>query len=216
VPVLELEHVSKVYPGPRPVRALDAVSLVLGAGDLVAITGPSGSGKSTLLHLAGTLDKPTAGTVRVTGLDAAMMTDRQLSGLRAARIGFVFQQFFLAEYQTALSNVAEGLLYAGIRRDRRRQLAADALDQVGLAHKSGRPSSRVVNDSGSLSPERSSAARRWCWPTSLPATSTRPPAPRSWPISKNSTRLGPRSSSSPTTTPSPPGRGGASRCSTGT
>jgi len=135
VPVLELENVSKEYPGSPPVRALDRVSLAVAAGELTAIVGPSGSGKSTLLHLMGTLDKPTTGTARVTGLDMAAMTDRQLSALRAARIGFVFQQFFLAEHQTVLGNVADGLLYAGARRAGRRQLAADALDRVGLGHR---------------------------------------------------------------------------------
>jgi len=135
VPLLELSNVSKEYPGSPPVRALDRVSISVASGELTAVAGPSGSGKSTLLHLMGTLDKPTTGTVRVTGLDAAAMTDHQLSGLRAARIGFVFQRFFLAEHQTALANVANGLLYAGVRRDQRRLLAADALDLVGLSHK---------------------------------------------------------------------------------
>jgi putative ABC transport system ATP-binding protein len=135
VPVLELEQVSKVYPGQPPVRALDQVSLAVSAGELAAIVGPSGSGKSTLLHLIGTLDKPTAGTVRITGLDAARMTDRELAALRASRVGFVFQQFFLAEHQSVLGNVADGLLYAGIRRGQRRELAADALDRVGLGHR---------------------------------------------------------------------------------
>src|SRR5271156_3647374 len=120
VPVLELERVIKQYPGSPPVRALDAASLAVSAGELVAVVGPSGSGKTTLLHLIGTLDKPTSGTVRVTGLDAATMTDRELSALRASRIGFVFQQFFLAEHQTVLGNVADGLLSAGVPRARRR------------------------------------------------------------------------------------------------
>jgi putative ABC transport system ATP-binding protein len=135
VPVLELDQVIKQYPGTPPVRALAGVSLAVRAGELTAIVGPSGSGKTTLLHLMGTLDRPTSGAVRVTGLDAARMTDRELSALRACRIGFVFQQFFLAEHQTVLGNVADGLLYAGIRRAERRPLALQALERVGLAHR---------------------------------------------------------------------------------
>ena len=135
VPVLELDEVSKVYPGSPPVHALNNVSLTVTAGELTGIVGPSGSGKSTLLHLMGTLDRPTTGTVRVTGLDIARMKDRDLSALRAWRIGFVFQQFFLAEHQKVIDNVADGLLYSGVRRAERWRLAAAALGRVGLEHR---------------------------------------------------------------------------------
>jgi putative ABC transport system ATP-binding protein len=133
--VLDLQAVTKIYPGKPPVPALRGVSVSVAAGELVAVLGPSGSGKTTLLHLAGTLDLPTAGTVRVTGLDVAMLGDRQLAGLRAASIGFVFQQFFLAEHQLVIDNVADGLLYAGVGLAQRREQAAEALQMVGLAHK---------------------------------------------------------------------------------
>jgi putative ABC transport system ATP-binding protein len=143
--VLEVDAVTKVYPSKPPVTALRGVSFALAEGELAAIVGPSGSGKTTLLHLMGTLDRPTTGAVRLTGLDVATMTDRELAALRATRIGFVFQQFFLAEHQSILDNVADGLLYAGVGLAERRQMALDALDLVGLA---GRPGARPTQMSG--------------------------------------------------------------------
>src|SRR5262249_58895818 len=98
---------------PPPIPALRGVSFSVGAGELVAVVGPSGSGKSTLLHLVGTLERPTSGRVAITGLDVASLDDRQLAAVRATRIGFVFQQFFLAEHSTVLDNVGDRLLYTG-------------------------------------------------------------------------------------------------------
>jgi putative ABC transport system ATP-binding protein len=134
-PVLELEAVTKSYGTEPTVVALAGVSFSVSRGELLAIVGPSGSGKSTLLHLMGTLDRPSSGSVRITGLDIADMSDRELAALRATRIGFVFQQFFLAEHATALENVADGLLYAGAPAGERREAAADVLAAVGLGER---------------------------------------------------------------------------------
>ena len=134
--VLELDGVTKIYGEYPPVPALRGVSLSLQPGELVGIVGPSGSGKSTLLHVMGTLERPSAGTVRIAGVDAARLGDHELSRLRAREIGFVFQQFFLAEHATVRENVADGLLYAGVPAAERVRRADEALARVGLCHRS--------------------------------------------------------------------------------
>jgi putative ABC transport system ATP-binding protein len=138
---LELDHVTKEHPANPPVVALRSVTLAIAEGELVAIVGPSGSGKSTLLAVAGTLERPTAGVVRIGGAPVEHLPDRVLSGIRAHQIGFVFQQFFLIPTLTTLDNVANALLYRGIPARLRRQAATAALEAVGLAERSNhRPS----------------------------------------------------------------------------
>jgi putative ABC transport system ATP-binding protein len=130
---IELDNVVKRYPG--EVIALDGVSVTIDAGEQVAIVGPSGSGKTTMLTILGTLERPSEGRVTIEGLDVGSASDKRLAGLRAHRIGFVFQAFHLQESMSVVDNVANGMLYTGLPLRRRREAAREALTRVGLGHR---------------------------------------------------------------------------------
>ncbi|HEY2331592.1 MAG TPA: ABC transporter ATP-binding protein [Acidimicrobiales bacterium] len=140
--VIELIDLGKTYGlGSLEVEALKGVSLRIDQGEFVAIVGPSGSGKSTLMHIIGCLDVPTTGRVELSGSDVASLDEERLAVVRNRHIGFVFQQFNLLAYMTAIRNVELPLVYAGVDPAERHERALRALDQVGLAdrgqHKPG-------------------------------------------------------------------------------
>ncbi len=134
-PVVELEGVTRTFPGSPPVEAVRDAHLTVAKGDYVTIVGPSGSGKSTLLHILGCLDAPTSGTYRLLGLDVGGLSDSLRTSLRGSEIGFVFQAFHLLEYRSVLENVMTGLVYNRTPRRVRKQRAEEALEQVGLGHR---------------------------------------------------------------------------------
>ena len=141
--VLELVEARKVYPGTPPVESIRGVTLTVHSGELVAVAGPSGSGKTTLLNLAAGLDRPSAGSVRIAGMPVEKLSDRRLSGVRAHRLGVVFQQFFLLERLSATENVATGLLYRGVAAAERRRAARTALERVGLGDRADHPAAKL-------------------------------------------------------------------------
>ena len=132
---LELQEINKVYEGPPIVKALSDVSLTVNHGELLGIIGSSGSGKTTLLHIMGTLSTPSSGSISIDGTNVVGMSDKQLSGVRSRKIGFVFQEFFLLPGFSALENVANGLLYSGITSEERMERAFEMLRTVGLGER---------------------------------------------------------------------------------
>ncbi len=131
--MLELKNICKTYTqGKLEVPVLKEISLSVEEGEYVAIMGPSGSGKTTLMNIIGCLDSPTSGEYLLEGEDIAQNSDSKLSDVRLKSIGFVFQSFYLLSRQSALENVALPLLYAGVRRKERLEIARKALERVGL------------------------------------------------------------------------------------
>lgn len=134
-PVIDLDDVTRIFPGPPAVNALRGVSLRVDAGEYLAIIGPSGSGKSTMLNTLGLLDRPTSGDYRFLGQTTAQLSEDERASLRGGSIGFVFQSFHLLPTRTVLDNVVLATMYSGTPREEREDRAREALARVGLAHR---------------------------------------------------------------------------------
>ena len=134
-PLVSARRLQREYGQQRVVVALDDVSLDVFPGESVSIVGPSGSGKSTLLGILGLLDRPTAGELEIDGVSVANASDPERARLRSTRLGFVFQQFHLVQYLSAVENVEASLLYRGVSKAEKRRSAFEALEAVGLQHR---------------------------------------------------------------------------------
>lgn len=132
-PLIKVENLHKIYnPGENEVRALDGINLEIQKGEFVAIIGHSGSGKSTLMNMLGCLDVPTSGNYFLNGNDVSRLSDNQLSDIRNKEIGFIFQGFNLIANLNAIENVELPLIYRGLAKQKRRNIAIQALKKVGL------------------------------------------------------------------------------------
>ncbi|MCI8497231.1 MAG: ABC transporter ATP-binding protein, partial [Clostridiales bacterium] len=132
--LIQMRGITKIYrPGENEVRALDGIDLTVQQGEYLAIVGRSGSGKSTLMNMVGCLDTPDFGSYELDGCNVGVLPDSRLSDIRNRQIGFIFQGFNLIAGLTALENVELPLIYRGMTRAKRHQLALEALERVGLS-----------------------------------------------------------------------------------
>jgi putative ABC transport system ATP-binding protein len=215
--LIRFHEISRRYQmGGETIHALREVSLVIECGEYVAIMGPSGSGKSTLMNLVGCLNTPTSGRYELNGVDVSEMNDNELADVRNREIGFVFQTFNLLPRSHALHNVELPLIYAGMSSDERRQVALEALTQVGLADRVHHKPNEMSGGHGGGRHRASVGDQAVHYPgMNRPETWTRRPVRRSWSYSKTSPGKATPSSSSPMKKTSPVTRAGFCEYATG-